>query len=400
MKKFLFLNAFVSLLVVSNALQNINETNRGGKALSVFQVVRFPNIGCVGSSSLNGTCYTASECSNKAGTSAGSCASGFGVCCTFTLGCGSTIAENCSYFQSSSTQPAGQCSVQICKCSSDICQLRLDFNNFVITGPSTLTTSQIVTLNGAAITGVAAPVASTFATRCLTDTFSVTGNGQSPPVICGINTGYHMYVDSSNNCNTLMFQLGPTGIGTTAATRSWNIKISQISCFSQWLAPQGCTQYYTGTAGQFNSYNYAGGTQLADQQQQICFRRERGYCRLCVTPSTSLINTDFSISNAIGTGNAGFSCCGYGGLGVGVVGYDCLVIPGAVNVIAGAVSQGGNNFCGKYLNNAATGGVVGLTICTSQTPFTLQFLTDAYTFFASPIHAKSGFRLNWFETTC
>ena len=36
---------------------------------------------CVGSSSRNGTCYTESECEDKGGTAAGSCADGFGVCC-------------------------------------------------------------------------------------------------------------------------------------------------------------------------------------------------------------------------------------------------------------------------------------------------------------------------------
>ena len=40
------------------------------------------------------------------------------------LGCGAKIAENCTYFQSAaSSQPAGQCGVTICQCSSDICQV-------------------------------------------------------------------------------------------------------------------------------------------------------------------------------------------------------------------------------------------------------------------------------------
>ncbi len=29
----------------------------------------------------NGTCFTEAECSSRGGTNAGSCASGFGVCC-------------------------------------------------------------------------------------------------------------------------------------------------------------------------------------------------------------------------------------------------------------------------------------------------------------------------------
>ena len=34
--------------------------------------------------SVYGTCYTASECTNKGGTADGNCAAGFGACCTFT----------------------------------------------------------------------------------------------------------------------------------------------------------------------------------------------------------------------------------------------------------------------------------------------------------------------------
>ena len=43
---------------------------------------RFPNAPCGGSTSKNGTCYTTEECSSKGGTNEGSCASGYGVCCT------------------------------------------------------------------------------------------------------------------------------------------------------------------------------------------------------------------------------------------------------------------------------------------------------------------------------
>ena len=37
-------------------------------------ICRFKNDPCAGSSNRNGTCYTESECSNKGGTNAGSCA--------------------------------------------------------------------------------------------------------------------------------------------------------------------------------------------------------------------------------------------------------------------------------------------------------------------------------------
>ena len=129
-----------------------------------------------------------------------------------------------------------------------------------------------------------------------------------------------------NGCNTLDFQLGPTGIGTTIPTRQWNIKvrfyiirhqwkwiykvsfpvlllaldlgtfwatknvlwlfflniaflfqITQISCLDPNRAPNGCVQYYYGsTSGIIYSYNYAASTviQLANQDQRICFRWE------------------------------------------------------------------------------------------------------------------------------
>ena len=52
-------------------------------AFSLFSVVSFPNEECTttSSSSLNGVCKTAEECTDSGGTSMGNCASGFGICC-------------------------------------------------------------------------------------------------------------------------------------------------------------------------------------------------------------------------------------------------------------------------------------------------------------------------------
>ena len=52
---------------------------------------------------------TATECAGKSSSGAsadGNCASGFGVCCVFTVKCGSnanTVANNCTYIQESYT---------------------------------------------------------------------------------------------------------------------------------------------------------------------------------------------------------------------------------------------------------------------------------------------------------
>ena len=52
----------------------------------------------------NGTCYSATECSDKGGKASGNCASGFGVCCLFVLSSTSklTVSENNTYIQNPS----------------------------------------------------------------------------------------------------------------------------------------------------------------------------------------------------------------------------------------------------------------------------------------------------------
>ena len=110
-------------------------------------------------------------------------------------------------------------------------------------------------------------------------------------------------MDASQQCNTLNFNLGTTAIGTSIGTRSWSIKakniylkiksgkhfegnkknsqVSQYSCSYSNLAPTGCTQYFydaTGT-GTVQTYNYNGGIHLANQEQTICIREERAFCR-------------------------------------------------------------------------------------------------------------------------
>merc|ERR1719411_311562 len=75
----------------------------------------------------------AEECSSKGGTNDGSCASGFGVCCTFKLSCGSSASENQTYLiQTAVTTLTSPCTYTICKCSTNICRIRFDFTTFVL----------------------------------------------------------------------------------------------------------------------------------------------------------------------------------------------------------------------------------------------------------------------------
>jgi hypothetical protein len=391
------------------------QNSRDKKLLPVFQVVKFPNDPCsVTGGSKNGTCYTAEECSNKGGVNAGSCASGFGVCCTFTLTCGGSSTENCTYFDSATTVNDGACRAEICKLNSNICQIRLDFSTFVITGPTTTSTSVVKVLAGAHNTG---GVGMSETTQCQTDTFTIT-NQVTVPLICGTNSGYHVYFDASDACNSLDFQLGNNVIGASTVTRSWSIKVNQYSCDYENLAPGGCTQYHFGSSGTnyVYTFNYqssssvASGKHLADQRQIICVRRETGNCKICWSADA---NTDVSVSGkvtAAGFGQTiGTFCCGWqaDGQNDGTKdGYDCLMIPGALKASDSAVKS--PKVCGSQAGLVTVKSAVkaaSTTLCSKQTPFRISFHSDSYEGGVGAANLESsggntGVKLRYFQTTC
>jgi len=254
----------------------------GGRLFSIFQVVKFPNEACdAGSSSRNGTCYTSAECTSLGGASSGTCASGYGVCCIFQMGCGTSSSQNNTYLVETavtSTSPS-PCVYEICRASSSVCRIRFDFKLFDIEGPNTepvaLTTTAV--LSGSDVGD------------CTMDTFSVTAPGNvGSPVICGYNTGQHMIMDASALCHKATFALG-----STSTQRSWDILVTQYDCGDTLAGPSNCLQYFVGASGTVASYNFpttatALGptvTHLSDQKYTICFRREAGYCAICYTPS-------------------------------------------------------------------------------------------------------------------
>merc|ERR1712209_233047 len=310
-----------------------SETKTG--KLLPFQIVKFPNDPCIISGGTkNGTCYTAEECSDRGGTSSGSCAEGYGVCCTFTLGCGGSSSENCTYFEVMNSAISGACSASICNVNSNICQLRLDFETFQITGPATVSVSVDKMLGGTTNTA-GKEVAITG--QCLTDQFTIGNSPGGVGVLCGTLTNDHMYVDASNSdCHSMNLNFGTTAVGVgTVATRNVKIKVLQLGCGDSNLPPKGCTQcfYGTGGTGIIKNFNQAQGQHLSSQNQVICIRREQGNCRVCYSASAV---TDIELSGtklATAGDGQGFIkdtlCCGYGSDGMKESGYDCIMIPGA-----------------------------------------------------------------------
>ena len=65
----------------------------------------------------------------------------------------------------------------MCRSSPDICQLRLSFEMFSVSGPSSL---------------VSADSLATARTQCLTAQFTAHSGAGPLPLLCGTNTGQHM----------------------------------------------------------------------------------------------------------------------------------------------------------------------------------------------------------------
>ena len=102
------------------------------------------------------------------------------------------------------------------------------FSFSVIAGPSTVTITIGSCVGGEAFGrhwNAIQDVSSV--SRCIDDQFSVTSPGNAaPPVICGTNTGDHMYVsvETGLTCSDLVFQLS----AYATVTRSWAIKMGPI----------------------------------------------------------------------------------------------------------------------------------------------------------------------------
>ena len=81
----------------------------------------------------------------------------------------------------------------------------------VLAGPATMSSTSAAT-------------DSPFVGDCSVDSLTVgVPGGTSPPVICGYNTGQHMFVSASDLCNTVNIDIDT---GTTTTTRKWQIKVT------------------------------------------------------------------------------------------------------------------------------------------------------------------------------
>lgn len=356
----------IHLLCFENTYSKSNRTKR---VFSLFSIVQFPNLACSSTSGTytNGTCYTASECSAKSGSAQGNCAAGFGVCCIFTVSAtGSEISQNCTYivnpnfpsnYAPSSTPTTLTYTVK--KCSDDICRLRLDYDLFTLTTPSTATAKD----------GQCTTDKMTIKT---TDRTTVPGTGTTGtygnyPQLCGTNTGLHSYVDlscTSTDEATISFILGDS------TNNQYKVKVTQYSCNDPCISSrEGCFQYFTGVTGTINSYNLANSKQLATLDYTNCIRQEAGYCCIEYTVISYAV-TGTQTCAAAATRCASASTCT----------MEYIIIPNVIN--DGSIAElNYDRFCGKNLNPVGFP-ANNLPVRTCECPFEISYVTG--------ITAKAG----------
>jgi len=368
---------FKGMIVIFVAVFTVAAAKEA-KAFSLFNVVTFQNDACTSTSittqsgARSGQCFTAEECTAKGGTASGGCAMGFGTCCLFTqTTCGGTVENNCTHVQNDGFPTAltgtaqaalPNCNYQINKAQADVCSLRLDFLTFNTQAG-----------DFAAATGGAAAGTMDSLGACR-DTFSVVTNtnGGDTPVICGQNDGQHMYIDIGPS-ETATATIGFTFMAL-AATRSWEIKVTQLECGNPMSPPDGCLQYHTGSAGQLTTFNFAGNAlHLADQNYNICIRQEMGMTCTVYTVCAaiagqglpySLSNLDAAGAAATAKGASDFQCT-----------EDFIEIAGSSEVCGASVLT--NKYCGDVLTTeTATAATLNNPICDCTLPFRVGIHTD------------------------
>jgi len=319
--------------------------NRNEKTFSLFSVVQFPNDVCTSTSGTytNGSCITSSECLSRGGAVQGSCAAGFGVCCIYTYSdTGSVISQNVSYIVNPSypsnyaptTTPA-TLSYTINKCSCDVCRIRLDFEDFQLTAPTSASPRGLCTTD-----------VMTMKTTAHTVTSSSTGNYGNYPYLCGTNAGTHAYIDMSCTCTdtaTLDFTLGDS------TSNQFKIKVTQLSCDDPDVASnEGCFQYFTGETGSFDSFGLQSSSMICGHNYATCIRPLQGYCCIEYTATTWDVGSFIPSDDIAADGGVQTNCENNGASAITscMGGSQCqknfVLIPGAISELT---CNGASEFC-------------------------------------------------------
>ncbi|KAF2365454.1 CUB domain [Trinorchestia longiramus] len=319
----------------------------------------------------SGVCLSSTECTARTGVASGSCAQGLAVCCILQKTCLQSTNINNTFFVNpnypEADEGAGACSLTVNRANDNICQMRVDFLRLELSQPDE---------NG----------------QCITDFLTVTGGITDAPIICGSNTGQHMYIDVDPNGGSVRLSVDRTA--ASVEDRIWNVKVAQIPCTSSFRAPRGCLQYFTQTSGTVQSFNFnqvidedavpLATRQVSSMDYSACVQMAEGYCSIIWSRNLTAGDFGFTVSHAvdgvdpeiIGTPSAstrGVNCT-----------TDYVVIPGGVDDTGLSTDR----FCGHGFPNSVT---------SSMKPFLLFVRTDADEL---PDTLNRGFSLDYRQTIC
>jgi len=300
-----------------------------------------------------------------------------------------------------------QCDLTISHdCENPICQLRIDLLDFRL-GP---------------------PVSG----DCNFDQFIVRAN-EPLPVLCGNNSGQHLYVDvrgrSETNLNLLTMPIFPKPVGVHNETdqsrtiiqwlheidpnRGWKIMVTQIPCdcadtsLPDTSAPTGCLQYHTGISGHISSFNFHGtiknyepcwnGTEedcgesihtghLNNLDYSVCIKSEPGYCGIAYeqTDPSSFQLTGLQEENVPSPWNGESMCY-----------EDYVYIPRGQNLYDTTEQYTVERYCGQVLGNRLSGPVLSYA-----KPFLVRTKTDGDEQHGGVAINNRGYDLRYTQIPC
>ncbi|KAG6450813.1 hypothetical protein O3G_MSEX006803 [Manduca sexta] len=217
---------------LNNTRCKTRKQRKRTRFLEVFQIVQFEHVACTSDNGLEGTCLHEYECQSTGGTALGDCADGYGICCVNQFLCDEKSAASVGWFNNpdfpSPTSERLSCAFTLEKASANIKQLRIDFAAFELLPPTG---------------GV-----------CQQDQFVISGQNINNimPILCGINTGQHVYVEVGDVDGPFYFAVQTV----SSESRLFSIKITQLLETDELAAPSGCLQYFKGPQGYLESFNY------------------------------------------------------------------------------------------------------------------------------------------------
>ncbi|GLG98492.1 Uncharacterized protein GBIM_05134 [Gryllus bimaculatus] len=281
-----------------NANLNKNNSNKNNNNNNNAESSRLDHHLCDSPDGTTGICYTKEDCENLGGMSLASCDNGEGVCCLVEKSCRNVTTHAMSYFVNPSypNQDSGTsfCDFRIDVTNKNICQLRLDLEQFSLAAPHR---HMGICRNDRFIAMTSLP------------------NGIGISELCGENHGQHFYVPVDAT------YAGSTSVSLMIMTSGgkpyhWRIRITQVDCKEtpELAAPPGCLQYHTEMKGVLESFNYAGGGghYQTNLDYAVCIRRSPNTCRIVFTQpedSVFVINSAEGAELADGVGRAGTTSC-------------------------------------------------------------------------------------------